>query len=170
MLIKHLLTSACAAAIVALAAPAAAGAAPAEDTPAPDYLGITLDHEPVLLNKFAGKVVVVSYWATWCKYCLKELPILDGIQKTGKGSVQVVAVNIEERDVFRKVVRTLRPIDIALAYDPDKKARSAYGVDGIPHLVVIGRDGKIVSTFRGYSEESLPKIVDALNLAISASH
>jgi thiol-disulfide isomerase/thioredoxin len=169
MTIKHLLAPVFAAAMLAFAAPAALCAPATQDDPAPDYVGITLDRDRVLISKYAGKAVVVSYWATWCPYCLKELPILDGIQKAGKGNVQVIAVNTEERDVFRRVARLLQTLDIQLVYDPDKKARTAYGVSGIPHLVVIGRDGKIVSTFRGYSEESLPKIVEAINRATGAT-
>jgi thiol-disulfide isomerase/thioredoxin len=169
MTTNRLLAPAFAAAALAFAAPSALCAAPTQDDPAPDYVGITLERDPVLLSKYAGKAVVVSYWATWCKYCLKELPILGGIQKAGKGNIQVIAVNTEERDVFRKAARVLNTLEVQLAYDPDKKAQAAYGVSGIPHLVVIGRDGKIVSTFRGYSEESLPKIVEAINWATGAS-
>jgi thiol-disulfide isomerase/thioredoxin len=109
--------------------------------------------------------VVISFWATWCPYCLKELPILNGIQVAGKGRIQVIAINTEERDVFRKVAKALKTLDVQLTYDPDEEAREAYGVNGIPHLVVIGRDGKIVSTFRGYDESMLPTIVDAINYA-----
>jgi thiol-disulfide isomerase/thioredoxin len=169
MTVKNLFAPLFAAAVLVGATPAAIGAPPTQDDPAPDFVGLTLERDPVLLSKYAGKAVVVSYWATWCKYCIKELPILDGIQKAGKGNVQVIAVNTEERDVFRRVVRGLQTLGIQLAYDPDKKAQAAYGVEGIPHLVVIGRDGKIVSTFRGYSEESLPKIVEAINWATGAS-
>jgi thiol-disulfide isomerase/thioredoxin len=166
---KHLLASGLAAAVLAFTVSGASVAAPTQDDPAPDYLGLTVDRDQVLLSKYAGKAVVVSYWATWCPYCLKELPILDGIQKAAKGNVQVIAVNTEERDVFRKVTRALGTLSIQLAYDPDEKARTAYGVEGIPHLVVIGRDGKIVSTFRGYSEKTLPKIVEAINWATGAT-
>jgi hypothetical protein len=42
-------------------------------------------------------------------------------------------------------------------------------VNGIPHLVVIGRDGKIVSTYRGYDESMLPEIVYAINYANGVS-
>jgi thiol-disulfide isomerase/thioredoxin len=134
-----------------------------------DFVGLTLEQEPVLLSKYAGKAVVLSFWATWCGYCVKELPILSGIQKAGKGNIQVIAVNTEERDVFREVVRLLHEMDIQLAYDPQHKARDAYGVDGIPHLVVIGRNGALVATFRGYNEKSLPAIIDAINLATGAT-
>jgi thiol-disulfide isomerase/thioredoxin len=151
---------------------AAAGASGAElkqgDAP-PDYVGKTLGGDPVLLSQHADKAVVISFWATWCKYCLKELPILDGIGKLGKGRVAVIAINTEDRDMFRKVQRTLKDnVNMQLAYDPDRKAQAAFGVNGIPHMVIIGRDGKIAGVFRGYGEESLDAIVDTINRAAGA--
>jgi thiol-disulfide isomerase/thioredoxin len=147
----------------------AAGAAmpQAGDIP-PNVVGETLKHEKVELGKYAGKAVVISFWATWCPYCLKELPILHGIQKAAKGKVQVIAINTEDRDTFRDVVRAMRTLEIEQAYDPDGDAQKAYGVNGIPHMVVVGRDGRIVKVFRGYDESSLKDIVQAINLATGA--
>jgi thiol-disulfide isomerase/thioredoxin len=155
--------------LATFSASSGATAAPGEDDQPPDYVGTTLDGEPVLLTSHPGQAVVLSFWATWCPYCLKELPILDGIQKAGKGKIHVIAVNTEKRDVFRKVVRALDSLGLQLAYDPDGKARKAYGVSGIPHMVIIGRDGKIVAVYRGYSENSLPDIVAAINRATGAT-
>jgi thiol-disulfide isomerase/thioredoxin len=135
---------------------------------APDLLGVTLSNEPVTVSQFKGKALVVSFWATWCPYCLKELPILNDLQKAGKGRLQVVAVNTEERDIFRKVSRALAKLELAQAYDPEDAASEAYGVRGIPHLVVIDRDGKITAVFRGYNESIIPDIVAAINAAMGA--
>jgi len=151
---------------------AAAGACAAElkqgDAP-PDYVGKTLGGDPVLLSQHPGQAIVISFWATWCKYCLKELPILDGIGKLGKGKVAVIAINTEDRDMFRKVQRTLRDnANMQLAYDPDRKAQDAFGVNGIPHMVIVGHDGKIAGVFRGYGESSLDAIVDTINRATGA--
>ena len=149
---------------------AAAAAIPgAGDTP-PDRAGTTFEGAPVLLAKYKDTAVVISFWATWCPYCLKELPILDGIQRAGKGRVHVIAVNTETRDVFRKVRRLLEgTLAIDLVYDPDKSAAAAFGVNGIPHMVIIGRDGKIVSVYRGYAESSLDGITADINRAIGAA-
>lgn len=143
-------------------------AAPVAGDMAPDQFGKTLKGEAPKLADYAGKVVVVSFWATWCGYCLKELPILEGIQQTGKGQVQVIAVNRESRDEFRGIERALRTLTMKLTYDADDLGAKAYGVSGIPHLAIIGRDGKIIAVHRGYDESSLPHIVDAINSAIAA--
>jgi len=138
--------------------------------PAPNELGRTLDGKVITLSSYVGKVVVVSFWATWCKYCLKELPILENIQNlAGDEQVQVIAVNTEERDVFRRVARTLKDFKMMLAYDPDETYAKSFGVKGIPHLVIIGRDGKIIQVYRGYDESSLNGIVADLNQAINSA-
>lgn len=156
-------------AMTLVASVGANAAPPTSGDEAPDYVGKTLDGDLVNLSTNRGKAVVISYWATWCHYCLKELPILSNIQRSvGKDYMKVIAVNTESRDVFRKVTRALQNLDIQLAYDPDSKGREAYGVGPIPHMVIIGRDGVIDSVHKGYGEESLDKIVAAINRATGA--
>jgi thiol-disulfide isomerase/thioredoxin len=151
----------------ALLATSNAFAIPAVGDLAPDEFGKTINGDTPKLADYAGKVVVLSFWASWCGYCLKELPVLEGIQKAGKGNVQVIAVNQQSRNEFKEIERSLRVLTMKLTYDPEKKGGTAYGVKGIPHLVIIGRDGKIIEVHRGYGESSLPKILDAINLALA---
>jgi thiol-disulfide isomerase/thioredoxin len=157
--------------LLALAlAPAARAAAPdIGDTP-PSVVGKTLSGEVVDLNAYKGKVVVLSFWATWCPYCLKEIPVLEKIQKlAGFDKVQVIAVNTEERKVFRRAESMLKMLTLKLAYDPDETTAKSYGVKGIPHMLIIGRDGKVVRVYKGYDESSLDGIVADLNDAIQAA-
>ena len=131
-------------------------------------LGLTASGDPAKVSDYAGKVVVVSFWASWCSPCRKELPILEGLQVEGKGNIQVVAVNIESRDVFRKAAKLLGDLHLLLANDHNDRSQSAYGVKAIPHMVIIGKDGRILSVHRGYGEESLGGIVDEINRALAA--
>lgn len=144
-----------------------AAAPTAGDVP-PDYLGRNLDRDPIHIDKYAGKPLVISFWATWCPYCLKELPVLSAIRKASKGAMQVVTINTEDRDTFRHATKVLKDLDLDLLYDPDRKAQANYQVTGLPHMLIIGRDGKIVRVFRGYDESSLPEIADAINRATGA--
>src|SRR5438067_6834316 len=135
-----LITRTCAALLLCVSNLALAAAPVAGDVP-PDDLGRSLKEVPVHLKDFGGKAMIVTFWASWCPYCLKELPILYNIQKAAKGRLQVVAINTEDIDTFGKLVRAMRTLDIGMSYDPEHKARDAFGVSGIPHMVVIGRDG-----------------------------
>ena len=146
-------------------------AAPAAGDIPPDYLGKTTDGTVIKVSDYAGKAVVVSFWATWCLYCLKELPVLNAIQGSKvKDHIQVIAVNTEDRATFRAAARALAPsFTIGMTNDQDKKASAAYGVSGIPHMLIIGKDGKIVRVYRGYDEASLPQIVADINEATGAT-
>jgi len=155
--------------VILFATATMAAAAPAEGDMPPARVGIDLSGEPVLLTSFPGKAIVVSFWATWCGYCLQELPVLDNIQKAaGKDSMQVIAVNTESREVFRNVARALRTLDVLQAHDNDRKGRELFGVSGIPHMVIIGRDGRIAAVYKGYNESSLERIVADINRALAA--
>lgn len=111
-----------------------AAAGPDIGEQAPDVLGVAVDGSPVSLAEYAGKPIVVTFWATWCPYCRKELPILEGIQRSaGTGSLQVIAVNTETGEVFRKAARALgNAVTLKLLHDAGRKASDAYGVHGTP--------------------------------------
>ena len=138
------------------------------DTP-PSSLGVNIEGQAIETTQYTGKVLVVTFWASWCGPCKKELPILEGIQRVGgKERIQVVAINMEDRDQFRRLSKHLSSLTLMMSHDYRKQASEAYGVHGIPHLIIIGRDGKIIAVHRGYSEESVDGIVGEINAALAA--
>jgi thiol-disulfide isomerase/thioredoxin len=155
--------------LLAWAAASGAVAAPGPGDVPPTGLGQTYEGDDVRLPSYAGKAVIVTFWASWCDYCLKELPILDAVQsKAGKEQMAVIAVNIEKRDVFRRAARLLRDgVHFELVSDAKGTAQEAFGVNGIPHMVIIGRDGRILNVYRGYSEKNLDAIVADINKALA---
>ena len=154
--------------MLALFTSATAWAAPGAGDRAPDRIGKTVQGETLKLANFAGKVVVLSFWAAACERCLRELSILESLQKVGKGRVQVIAINTDTKSQFRDAAGQLSTLTATLTHDTDEKAHMAYGVRGMPHLVIIGRDGKIVEVHRGYSEAALAEIINDINFAVSA--
>jgi thiol-disulfide isomerase/thioredoxin len=135
---------------------------------APALLGYDRAGDKVLLNDLRGKVVVATFWASWCGPCQQELPVLEKIQNAvGPQRLRVVAVNIEDRDMFRRASRTLADWKLLLAHDPIKEARTAYQVSGIPHLFIISKQGTILKSFQGYTEEKIPVIAQAVMDAVN---
>jgi thiol-disulfide isomerase/thioredoxin len=156
-------------AVLALLAATGHAAAPGPgDVPPPD-IGHNLSGDEILLPHYAGKAVIVTFWATWCAYCLKELPILENVQnKAGPDQIAVIAVNTEKPEVFRRAARIMRTsMHLELVSDASGDAQTAYGVHGIPHMVIVGRDGRILRVYRGYSEEKLDDIVADINKALA---
>lgn len=131
----------------------------------PDYIGVSTDGDKVRLSESTGRLQIVSFWATWCAPCLKELPVLNAIQnQAGEDRIRVVAVNLEEpRAQFRRAMRAYEEFEITFVHDRKGIAAKKYGVKGIPFLLVLDVDGKVAYKHTGYSEEALTDIVNEIN-------
>lgn len=141
---------------------------------APEDLGRTLQEQTIQTSTLRGKVVVISFWATWCTYCLKELPTLVGLQSvaTQRGlPMQVVAVDYEEpRDVFRHSVKLLQPKlpGLLMTWDRNGSIRKNFDSgDGIPVMVLLHRDGNVAQVMVGYDESELDDILAQINALLN---
>ena len=133
----------------------------------PSYLGIDRENNKINASDYAGKVLVVTFWASWCGPCIKELQVLENLQNAAKKSVQVIAINIEDRDKFKSVSRALNTLSLKLAHDYTKSVAEKFGVNGIPHMLIIGRDGKVLNVHRGYGDGMIPTLAAEINKAIA---
>lgn len=144
---------------------ASAHAAPprAGDVP-PGALGVDRSGQPVNLADHHGKIVVVTFWASWCGPCRRELPMLEGLQKVvGKDALQVFAINWKEpRPDFLRVVRDRSWPRLDYLHDAKGELASEYGIVAVPQMFVIGHDGTVAFTHRGYTAEKLPGILDQI--------
>ena len=140
------------------------------ETP-PSYLGMNRGGIEVQLSKMKGKVVVATFWATWCPSCLKEMQILEGIQRqVGKDRLEIVAINFKENTrVFRKIKKILIDYQITLTHDRKGIISKKYGVKAIPHMFIIDKFGKVAKIHIGYGEKMMPQLIEELNELIAAS-
>ena len=135
-----------------------------------DELGRDIDGNKVTISEHRGKVVIVSFWASWCGPCRKELPILASIAKTvGPDHLKVISINFhDEQKAFRAVSDALKALPITILRDANGKAARKFQVKGIPRMVIIDRDGKVAADHTGYGEGSVDEIVDELNRLLQA--
>jgi thiol-disulfide isomerase/thioredoxin len=111
------------------------------------------------LGDWKGKTVLLNLWATWCVPCKKEMPALDGLQKTlGGPDFEVVAVNIDTRNPD-KAKAWLTDTGIAsLSYYADNSAKIFQELKekgrafGMPTTILIDRNGCEVATLAGPAE------------------
>lgn len=131
----------------------------------PDNLGKASSGGRVKLSDYRGKIVIISFWASWCPPCRRELPVLAGIQKKAtRDKLVVFAVNWKEsHDQYRTIARALKDVDLTLISDENGHFGVDYGVKAIPHMIVIGRDGRIAAVHVGYGEDEIPILVREIN-------
>lgn len=131
----------------------------------PDLLGEDQHDEEVRISDHRGKVVVVTFWASWCGYCLKEMPVLEGLQSAvGRDRMEVVAINLKEGPrTYRSILRQLKDVGLTMTHDRDGDIADAFGVEAVPRLFMIDKSGRLAYVHSGYSEASLSKIVAKAN-------
>ena len=121
-------------------------------------------------------IVIVSFWATYCKPCHKEIPELEKFYQKHKGeNIKIFLISIDTKGAgivipFAKEKNYTLPI----LFDPYKKTAQRYGVKSLPALFVIGPDGVIRYSSMGYTEEvpieeTLEKVVGAIQVGEKVS-
>lgn len=128
----------------------------------PALLGKDRAGNEVDLDALRGKVVIVTFWASWCPPCRKELPVLGHFQRVvGRDALEVVAINYKEpRRAFTDLVRQNRDIDLTWVHDARGSVSDLYGVQSLPHMFMLDREGRVAHVHRGYSEQALPGIIN----------
>lgn len=122
---------------------------------APDFSLRTLSGERVKLSDYKGKVVLLSFWATWCSPCKQELPILQGLQdRHGNDGLAVLAVNIDDPKTVAEVRRFVadRKLSMPIPLDGDSKVLGRYNPrHSLPFLQVIDHEGRKAFQHTGFT-------------------
>jgi cytochrome c biogenesis protein CcmG/thiol:disulfide interchange protein DsbE len=141
------------------------------NTNAGEYAFTLLDGRRMKLADFAGKVLVLDFWATYCPPCREEIPQLIELQRRfGSQGLNIVGLNVGGEDDRPKVpefVRTYR-IQYTLGY-PDPGMVDFYmgDNDAIPQTIVFDRKGRLVKHFIGFDKTMPAELEQAIQTALA---
>lgn len=123
------------------------------------------------LSDLKGKALVIDLWATWCGPCRTSTPELVNLQKEfGPKGLEVIGLDIDPEDDTPEKVKAFADefkINYKLAFAERELAVSLMRGGNIPQSIVVGKDGKIVDHFIGFSPLRTPeKLRAAIEKAI----
>lgn len=103
------------------------------------------------------KTAVLLFWAAWCPYCRTELPRMEKFYQENKDKVEVIAVDVQESRA--KVERFVRKMELSypIVLDTEGDVARNYNVLGVPTIVAVDKDGKII--YYGYQTEEMQEKV-----------
>lgn len=145
---------------------------PAVGSIAPDFRARNLlTREDTPLSSQRGKVVILTFWASWCAPCRRELPVLEKAQQiVGRDKLTVFAVSYRENpDAVFQIKKLASAWQINIIEDRSGWIANHYSISSIPHLFIIGRDGKVLANHLGYGDRSLEELIADINHALMQS-
>jgi thiol-disulfide isomerase/thioredoxin len=128
----------------------------------------TIDGKTINTGKFVndGKPIIISFWATWCKPCKKELDAIaevyaDWQKETG---VKLIAISIDDARSASKVGPDVKSKawEYEVYLDSNSDFKRAMNVNNVPHTFIIDGNGKIVWQHNSYAEGDEDHLLEAL--------
>ncbi|MBX3164143.1 MAG: TlpA family protein disulfide reductase [Bacteroidetes bacterium] len=123
-----------------------------------------LDGSKINSNTFSnnGKPIIISFWATWCKPCKKELDAIaenygDWVKETG---VKLIAISIDDVRSSSKVVTDvkIKGWEYEVYLDENSDFKRAMNVNNVPHTFLVDGNGNIVWSHNSYAEGDEDKL------------
>jgi peroxiredoxin len=119
--------------------------------------------EPLSLDDVRGRVVLLNFWATWCKPCEEEMPAMERLYGALRGGgFELVAISVDEEadtvDEFRRRLGLSFPI----LHDPEKRVSTQYHSYRFPESYLIDGSGKIVTRYIGPRDWDDPAYADRI--------
>jgi peroxiredoxin len=146
---------------------------------APGFEVADLQGEPVALEDYRGRVVLVNIWATWCAPCREEMPSMERLYRgLDHGDFEILAVSVDaapgERDPRgnpgaskQKLADFASEHDLTfpILHDPSGEIQRLYQTTGVPESFLIDREGVIVKRIAGatiWDHENYRELVSRL--------
>jgi peroxiredoxin len=133
-------------------APRSPGATESRSLPAlaPDFERTDLDGRPVRLRNYRGKLVLLSFWATWCEPCRIEAPRFSSWQQQyGRRGLQVLGISMDDDAAAVVAFVRERQLTYPIILGDAPLAELFGGVLGLPLALLVDPQGRVVARYRG---------------------
>jgi peroxiredoxin len=119
--------------------------------PAPDFSLQSLAGNTIVdLDSLSGKVVLVNFWATWCKPCEDEMPAMERLYRSLSGSdFELIAISVDDDRALVESFAARLGLSFPILLDPEHDAANAYQTFRFPESLLVGRDGVVVERYIG---------------------
>ena len=123
--------------------------------------------EDIDLREFAGKVVYLDFWASWCAPCRQSFPWMNDVQATyAQRGLVIIAVNVDKEPNLAQKFLDAHPAIFRIAYDPKGGVAAGYDVKAMPTSILIGRDGRVRTVHQGFHPEQEYEYVSHIEAAL----
>lgn len=118
--------------------------------PAPGFHAKSMDGEKFSNESLLGKVVLIQFWATWCKYCRGEQAVVDELTRefADRGLVVLAVDFLEPKKTVKKYLEQM-PRACKIVLTEDTNLAALYPSRSFPFYVAIDRDGNVAGTQKG---------------------
>jgi len=132
----------------------------------PEFNLISISGDTIRSMDLKGKVVLINFFATWCKPCLMELPhvqkdVWDKYGKRTDFSLLVIGRGHDASEIIK--FQKKYEFDLPLFPDKDKNIYKLFADKYIPRNYIIDKDGKVVYLSTGYTEQEFELMLEKLN-------
>mgnify|MGYP000473520607 CR=1 FL=1 len=138
-------------------------------TPAPPLRLENLQGQPLSLADYAGRVVLVNFWASWCGPCITEIPSLRDLHARMAGEpFEILAVNVKEGRFKVHRFSRMMAMPFPVLLDPDGQAFAAWDAQVLPTSFLVDVDGRVRSRIQGPLDWTSDEVIREIEMLLPA--